>query len=164
MVLQRLLLVSAMCLAAALAWAEEPLNGDATREYILEDVPNFPTILKDQWSNRVPTTAFDGGRSNYGLLSENEAERPITLAESIALVARAQHRPAHRGAQPTPPPTRCARRTRNSTRDLRRHLKQREHARVDHQSVHHQDPSTTSSDLEPVLPIRSIGMSALEGC
>ena len=82
---QRLLLASAICLAAAWAWAEDPLNGDATREYILEDVPNFPTILKDQWSNRVPTTAFDGGRSNYGLLSENEPEREITLAESIAL-------------------------------------------------------------------------------
>ena len=82
---QRLLLASAICLAAAWAWAEEPLNGDATREYILEDVPNFPTVLKDQWSNRVPTTPFDNGRSNYGLLAENEAERPITLAESIAL-------------------------------------------------------------------------------
>ncbi|HSP99935.1 MAG TPA: TolC family protein [Candidatus Dormibacteraeota bacterium] len=82
---QRLLLASAICLAAAWAWAEDPLNGDATREYILEDVPNFPTILKDQWSSRVPTTPFDGGRSNYGLLSEAEPEREVTLAESIAL-------------------------------------------------------------------------------
>ncbi|MBX3028345.1 TolC family protein [bacterium] len=91
--MQGLLLASAICLAAAWAGAEEPLTGDApaprgagaTREYLLEDVPNFPTILKDQWSSRVPTTPFDGGRSNYGLLSENEAERQITLAESIAL-------------------------------------------------------------------------------
>lgn len=82
---RRLLVTAALCAVAAVAWADEPLNSDATREYILDDVPNFPTLLKDQWSNRVPTTPFDGGRSNYGLLSENIPERPITLAESIAL-------------------------------------------------------------------------------
>src|SRR5215212_7695428 len=81
---QRLLVASVLCVAVA-AWAEEPLNSDATREYILEEVPNFPTLLKDQWSNRVPTTPFDGGRSNYGMLSEDMPERQITLAESIAL-------------------------------------------------------------------------------
>ena len=82
---QRLLVVAMICVATALAWADEPLNSDATREYILDDVPNFPTILKDQWSNRVPTTSFDGGRSNYGLLSEDMPNRQVTLAESIAL-------------------------------------------------------------------------------
>jgi outer membrane protein TolC len=82
---QRLFVVAVLCVAAARARADEPLNADATREYLLEDVPNFPTILTDQWSNRVPTTSFDGGRSHYGLLSENMPERSITLAESIAL-------------------------------------------------------------------------------
>ncbi len=82
---QRLLLASAICAVASLACADEPLNGDATREYLLEDVPNFPTILKHQWSGRVPTGPYDVQGNNYGLLADNAAERPITLAESIAL-------------------------------------------------------------------------------
>ncbi|MFN8640393.1 MAG: TolC family protein [Candidatus Binatia bacterium] len=82
----RLVIAVLICTAAALAWAEdEPLSDDATREYLLEDVPNFPTILRDQWSNRIPTGPFDAPRSHYGLLSEDMPERPITLAESIAL-------------------------------------------------------------------------------
>ena len=82
---QRLLVAAVLCVATAWALADEPLNNDATREYILEDVPNFPTILKDQWSSRVPQTSFDGGRSNYGLLSEDMPNQQVTLAESIAL-------------------------------------------------------------------------------
>ena len=83
---QRLLVAAVISIAAALAWAEDaPLTGDSTREYLLDEVPNFPTILKDQWSSRVPTGPRDQGRSNYGLLAEDMEERPITLAESIAL-------------------------------------------------------------------------------
>ena len=83
---QRLIIAAVVCIASALAWAqEEPLDGDSMRTYLLEDVPNYPTILRDQWSNRIPTGPFDTQRSNYGLLSEDMPERPITLAESIAL-------------------------------------------------------------------------------
>jgi outer membrane protein TolC len=85
-ILARGVLLLAVCMAAALAQAEdEPLNGDASREYLLDEVPNFPTILKDQWSNRIPTGPFDSQRSNYGLLKQDLPERPITLTESIAL-------------------------------------------------------------------------------
>ena len=79
-------LLAVLCVAATGAWAEdEPLTGDATREYLLDEVPNFPTIIRDQWSNRIPTSPFETQRSNYGLLRENLPERPITLTESIAL-------------------------------------------------------------------------------
>jgi outer membrane protein TolC len=79
-------LLAVLCVAATGAWAEdEPLTGDANREYLLDEVPNFPTIIRDQWSNRIPTSPFDTQRSNYGLLRENLPERPITLTESIAL-------------------------------------------------------------------------------
>jgi outer membrane protein TolC len=84
--LQRLLVAAVLCIAAPLAWAEDaPLNGDSMREYLLDDVPNWGQVLGDQWSDRIPTGPFDTGRSNYGLLNEDMAERPITLAESIAL-------------------------------------------------------------------------------
>jgi len=79
-------LLAVLCVAATGAWAEdEPLTGDANREYLLDEVPNFPTIIRDQWSNRIPTSPFETQRSNYGLLRENLPERPITLTESIAL-------------------------------------------------------------------------------
>lgn len=79
-------LLAVLCVAATGARAEdEPLTGDANREYLLDEVPNFPTIIRDQWSNRIPTSPFDSQRSNYGLLRENLPERPITLTESIAL-------------------------------------------------------------------------------
>jgi outer membrane protein TolC len=84
--LQRLIIAAAISLAAAPAWSEdEPLDGDSMRQYLLDDVPNLPQVLKDQWSARVPAGPFDGVRGNYGLLSDDMPERPITLAESIAL-------------------------------------------------------------------------------
>lgn len=84
-ILARGVLLLAVCVATAWAQAEEPLTGDSTREYLLDEVPNFPTILQDQWSNRIPTGPFDSQRSNYGLLKQDLPERPITLTESIAL-------------------------------------------------------------------------------
>jgi outer membrane protein len=72
--------------AAAVARAEELAPPpDATRTRLLNEVPNFPQVLKDQWSRAVPSDTFDAERGNYGLLNDHAAPRPITLEESIAL-------------------------------------------------------------------------------
>lgn len=79
------LLATMLCGAAAWAQNEAPLTGDAKREHLLDDVPNLATVLRDQWSNRLPGGPYDSALSNYGLLKEDLAPRPITLTESIAL-------------------------------------------------------------------------------
>lgn len=84
--LRRMLLGAALLVAAAAAVdAEEALTGDGTREYLLDDVPNWGAVLRDQWSATVPAGRFDDERGNFGLLGEAATPRPITLAESIAL-------------------------------------------------------------------------------
>jgi len=77
--------VAALLAATTPVWAEEALSGDATREYLLDDVPSLPTVLRDQWSATVPTDAFERERGHYGRLGDSAAPRPITLAECIGL-------------------------------------------------------------------------------
>jgi outer membrane protein TolC len=86
----RWILILAPLLAALLAAttpvrAEEPLSGDATREYLLDDVPSLPTVLRDQWSATVPIGGFERERGHYGMLGDSAAPRPITLAECVGL-------------------------------------------------------------------------------
>lgn len=80
------LLTAALALAATAALAADvTLTGDGMREYLLDDVPNYGTILADQWSDRLPEDRFASERGGYGRLAEHLAPRPITLTESIAL-------------------------------------------------------------------------------
>lgn len=84
--LMRILLLAACVLGPAVMRAEEPLTApDPTRVRLLDEVPNYPTILRDQWSSGVPADTFEREQGNYGLLSETAGPRPITLEESIAL-------------------------------------------------------------------------------
>ncbi len=80
-----MLLVAALLAATTPGQAEEPLSGDATREYLLDDVPSLPTVLRDQWSATVPTGGFERERGHYGMLGDSAAPRPITLAECVGL-------------------------------------------------------------------------------
>ncbi|MDX2165933.1 MAG: TolC family protein [Deltaproteobacteria bacterium] len=83
--LRRIAVVALLLLAAAAPAANVSLNSDGSREYLLDDVPNFPTLLGDQWSNRIPSDAFESERGSYGRLVETAGPRPITLAECIGL-------------------------------------------------------------------------------
>lgn len=79
-------LVAALLLAAATAHgADLTLTGDGMREVLLDEVPNYGTILHDQWTNRLPIDTYQHERSSYGRLGDDLAPRPITLAESVAL-------------------------------------------------------------------------------
>jgi outer membrane protein len=83
--LRRISVVALLLLAAAAPAANVTLSSDGSREYLLDEVPNYATILRDQWSNRVPSDSFESERGSYGRLGENVAPRQITLEESIAL-------------------------------------------------------------------------------
>jgi len=80
-----ILIATALWVAAGANAADVTLNGDGTREHLLDDVPNYGTILHDQWGNHVPSDTYEAERSSYGRLSEEVAPRPITLEESISL-------------------------------------------------------------------------------
>src|SRR5262245_36701376 len=84
------ILFAAVILAAVVAAAEEPPPPeqpppDPVRVRLLDEVPNYPQILKEQWSTTVRPSTFEGEATHYGLLSDTTAPRPITLEESIAL-------------------------------------------------------------------------------
>ncbi|MGD9763351.1 MAG: TolC family protein [Candidatus Binatia bacterium] len=83
--LRPILVAAALLMAAAAGRAEDARNGVATREYLLDDVPRLPTVLRDQWRPGAPPQPFDSAGQHYGLLGDTSAPRPITLTESIAL-------------------------------------------------------------------------------
>jgi len=78
----RIVLVA--CIVAAVAAAEEPPT-DSLRVRLLDEVPNYPAILKEQWSTTVRPSTFESEAAHYGLLTETATPRSITLEESIAL-------------------------------------------------------------------------------
>ena len=82
--LMRLILAAVLGCALPVR-AEEALTGDASREYLLGDAPNYFTILRDQWRPTLRPERFDADRGNYGMLGDSATPRPITLTESIAL-------------------------------------------------------------------------------
>lgn len=85
MVKLRTLLAACVVAAAAAAAAQEPAEPGSVRTRMLDDVPDFGTILKDQWSRDIRIDSFEREAGHYGLLSERGTPRPITLNESIAL-------------------------------------------------------------------------------
>lgn len=58
---------------------------DQLRVEMLDEVPNYPAILKEQWSRTVRPETFEREAGHYGLLGDTSTPRPITLEESIAL-------------------------------------------------------------------------------
>jgi len=87
MVWLRILLATCMFYAvcAAAEDSETPPPPDPVRVRLLDEVPNYAKILKDQWSTEVPRDRYDSEAGNYGLLVNNAAPRPVTLKECIAL-------------------------------------------------------------------------------
>ncbi len=86
--------VGVVCVLSALAalalWRAAAARGEDTssqqlRVEMLDEVPNYPAILKNQWSTKVRPETFESEAAHYGLLGDNGASRPITLEESIAL-------------------------------------------------------------------------------
>src|SRR4030095_886827 len=63
----------------------EPGSLDPVRVRLLDDVPNYAKVLKDQWSTaiRPADDLREGG--HYGLLRDKVGPRAITLEESIGL-------------------------------------------------------------------------------
>ena len=87
----------AVCAAAEDAEIQPP-QPDPVRVRLLDEVPNYAKILKDQWSTEVPRDRYDSEAGNYGLLVNNAAPRPVTLKECIA--GAREHRAADPDAQP----------------------------------------------------------------
>src|SRR6185295_15397074 len=86
----RILFAACIAFAAGAAFAEEPpaLEApppDPVRVRLLDEVPNYPAILKEQWSTTVRPSSFEREATHYGLLNDVSAPRPITLEESVAL-------------------------------------------------------------------------------
>jgi len=52
---------------------------------MLNEVPDYGKILKDQWTTGVRPESFEQEAAHYGLLGDTGAPRPITLQESIGL-------------------------------------------------------------------------------
>ena len=79
--------LSAICAFAAPVCAAraEEMTSEQLRVEMLDEVPNYPTILKQQWSTTVRPATLESEALHYGLLGDNGAPRPITLEESIAL-------------------------------------------------------------------------------
>jgi outer membrane protein TolC len=76
-----------VCALAQLAGrsAAEDAPPDEVRSELLDQVPNYPAILKEQWSTTVRPEPFEREASHYGLLGDTGTPRPITLEESISL-------------------------------------------------------------------------------
>ena len=85
MVLVRRLLAACVVAMAAAVAAQEPPARDPVRVRMLDEVPNYGRILKDQWSTQIRPETFEREAGHYGLLSQDAVARPITLNESIAL-------------------------------------------------------------------------------
>jgi outer membrane protein TolC len=86
----RILFAACIAFAAGAAFAEEPpaLEApppDPVRVRLLDEVPNYPAILKEQWSTTVRPSSFEREATHYGLLNDVSTPRPITLEESVAL-------------------------------------------------------------------------------
>jgi len=86
----RILFAACIAVAACAVFAEEPPPAEAppsepVRVRLLDEVPNYPAILKEQWSTTVRPATFEGEAAHYGLLNDASAPRPITLEESVAL-------------------------------------------------------------------------------
>jgi len=77
------LAVLAACAAGMSVAQDAP--PDPLRVQLLDDVPNYAQILKEQWSTTVRPSDFEREATHYGLLSDADTPRPITLEESIAL-------------------------------------------------------------------------------
>src|SRR5215468_7118969 len=85
------ILLAAYVVAAASAVADEgspPPEApppDPVRVRMLNEVPDYGKILKDQWTTGVRPESFEQEAAHYGLLGDTGAPRPITLQESIGL-------------------------------------------------------------------------------
>lgn len=75
------LLVAGIAGAAA---AVEP-TPDPVRARLLNRVPHYGKVLREQWSSEVAPADFEDEAAHYGLLDETAQPRSITLEESIAL-------------------------------------------------------------------------------
>ena len=85
MVAVRILLAACVVAAAGAVAAEESPPPDSVRVRLLDEVPNYGKILKEQWSTGVRPESFEQEAGHYGLLGDNAAPRAITLEESIGL-------------------------------------------------------------------------------
>lgn len=85
MLVGRILLTACVIALTGVVAAEEPPPPDPVRVRLLDEVPNYPQILKDSWSTGVRPETFEREASHYGLLSERIGPRAITLEESIGL-------------------------------------------------------------------------------
>src|SRR5215472_12699787 len=88
-VILRVLLATGVLMAAGVSAAQETTltakSEPPVRARLLDDVPDYGSILKNQWSTTVRPETFESEAGHYGLLTENATPRPITLEESIAL-------------------------------------------------------------------------------
>jgi outer membrane protein len=86
MVTVRVLLAACLVAAGGAAAAQETTpTPDPVRVRMLDEVPNYGKILKEQWSTTVRPESFEREAGHYGLLGDNATPRAITLQESIAL-------------------------------------------------------------------------------
>jgi outer membrane protein TolC len=83
----RILLAACFVAAAGTVAAEEqpPPPPDPVRVRLLDEVPDYAKILRNQWSRTVRPETFEREAAHYGLLGEGATPRLITLEESIAL-------------------------------------------------------------------------------
>jgi outer membrane protein TolC len=81
----RILLAACIVAAAGAGRAEDSPPPDPVRVRLLDEVPNYAKLLKENWSSTVPPATFEGEASHYGLLVDKAGPRAITLEESIAL-------------------------------------------------------------------------------
>jgi outer membrane protein len=86
MVTVRVLLAACFVAAGGAAAAQDTTpTPDPVRVRMLDVVPDYGKILKDQWSTTVRPESFEREAGHYGLLGDNATPRAITLQESIAL-------------------------------------------------------------------------------
>jgi outer membrane protein len=74
-----------LALALALPARGEDTPADQARTQMLDIVPDYAKILRDQWTTTVRPERFEREAGHYGLLTDTGAPRRITLEESIAL-------------------------------------------------------------------------------
>jgi len=91
MVVVRMVLTVCLAVAAGVVAAEEPPEPAPTppvRVRLLDEVPDYAKILRNQWSTTVRPESFESEAGHYGLLTDSVTPRPITLEECIALALR----------------------------------------------------------------------------
>jgi outer membrane protein len=84
MLVGRILLTACVIALTGVGAAEEP-PPDPVRVRLLDDVPNYAKVLKDQWSTTIRPAYTEREAAHYGLLTDKATPRAITLEESIAL-------------------------------------------------------------------------------